>query len=227
MYLWRSFARLFDARRRLVALSLGLAIGQALALVPIGLLVRRAFDTAIPNGDRTELVLLGSAVVALFAISSGLLLLGRSVMLRITKGAVARLRVDLLARIQTLPRSWLDSADVGRLHSTIVQDSDRVELMTEAVLGLIVPASIVSAVLLASLAVIDVGLLLVLLAVLPVLLVTGRWLQHKARSLVHGQQRDFDTFSARILSNLRADVTIRAQNAEGAELQGGAPTSRG
>jgi ABC-type multidrug transport system fused ATPase/permease subunit len=218
---WRSFARLFDGSGRLVALSVALALGQSLALVPIGLLVRRAFDTAIPQGDRGELVLLGATVVALFAAAAGLGLASRHVMLKSTKRAVLRLRSDLLARIQALPRAWLDREDVARVHATVVQDSERADVMANAVLAIVLPAAVVATALLASLAFIDLELLALLLAVLPVLVALGRWLNHRALALVHVYQRTFDTFSGRILSNLRALVTIRAQVAEEAELRAG------
>jgi ATP-binding cassette subfamily B protein len=218
---WRSFARLFEGSGRLVALSLGLALAQSAALVPIGLLVKRIFDDALPDGDRGELVLLGVTVVVLFAASAALGLLSRGVMLATTSRAVARLRGDLLGRIQTLPRAWLDRQDVAHVHSTVVADSERVGVMAGALLGVVVPAAVVGAALLASLAFVDLGLLAILLAVMPVLVVFGRWLNHRATRLVQRFQAAFDVFSARVLGNLRSALTIRAQGAEAPELRAG------
>ena len=219
--MWRSFARLFAGSGRLVALSLALALGQSLALVPTGLLVRHVFDDVVPEGDRTRLVVLGIIVVSLFALAAAIGLVGRSFMLTATKRAAARLREDLLRRIQTLPREWLDREDVAQVHSTVVQDTARVQVMADAALGIVLPGAIVATALLASLAFVDAGLLLLLLAVLPVLVLFGRWLNHRATTLMRPYHEAFDTFSGRVLGNLRAGTTIRAQGAEDAELRAG------
>lgn len=221
MQTWRSLARLFEGSGKLVALSLGLALGQSLALIPIGLIVRHAFDTVIPAGNRTELVLVGAVVLGLFVLAAGIGLLNRYIMLSATKKAIARLREELLVRIQSLPRAWLDGEDLAHVHSTVVQDSERVDVMSNALLGLVLPALFVAAALLATLAFVDWRLLALLLAVLPVLVVSGRWLSYRVHGLVQGYQRTFDTFSARILTNLRGGVTIRVQGAEENELRGG------
>jgi ABC-type multidrug transport system fused ATPase/permease subunit len=216
---WRSFTRLLEGGRRLLALSVLLAAGQALALLPIGLLLRRVFDDVIPEGDRTELVALAAAIVALFATAAALGLVARRLMLGATKAAVARLRMDLVTRLQALPRAWLDREDAARLHASVVQDTERVESMASAVLGIILPAAIVAGALLASLAFVDLGLLALLLVVLPLLLALSRWLNHRALALVPRLHAAFDVFSARVLTALRSALTVRAQGAEEHELR--------
>ena len=140
-------------------------------------------------------------------------------MLVATKDAVARLRMDVMRRLQTLPRAWLDREDVARVHASVVQDTERVDAMANAALGIILPAAIVAAALLASLAFVDLELLAVLLVVLPVLLGLSRWLNHRALALVPRFHAAFDAFSARVLTNLRSALTIRAQGAEEHELR--------
>jgi ABC-type multidrug transport system fused ATPase/permease subunit len=217
----RSFARLLEGSGRLLALSLGLSVGQSLALVPIGLLIRHVFDSVLPHGDRTGLVLCGVAVVVLFGVSAGLGLASRYLMLRSTKAAVVALRERLLDRIQTLPRTWLDRADTAQLHSTIVQDSERIDLMANALLGIVLPAAIVATALVASLAFFDLRLVALLVVLLPPLVVLGRRLNRRATALLSPFQRSFDVFSARILSNLRAGTTIVAHGAEEHEAKAG------
>ena len=222
MRTWRSFARLLEGSRRLLALSVGVAAVQSLSLVPFGLLVRHVFDSVIPHRDKGQLVLLGALLLVLYLVAAGLGLFSRYVVLTATKRAVDRLRNDVIARMQTLPRAWLDRTDLGSLHSTVVEDSQRVDVMANAVLGQVLPAMVVSAALLGSLVFIDLRLLLVLLAVIPVLLVVSRLLAERVRRLARKFQGSFDTFSSRVLRNLRMVTTIRAQVAESAELAAGA-----
>ncbi len=222
MRTWRSLARLLEGSHRLVLLSVGIAVLQSLSLVPIGLLVRHIFNTVIPHRDKGELVVVGGVFFALYLIAAGLALLRQHVVLTATKRGLTKLRNELLTAIQTLPRAWLDRADVGALHSTIVEDSERVDVMAAAVIGLVLPSLVVAAALLGSLAFIDVRLVFVLLAVIPVLLVLSRVLRDRVQRLVREFQSSFDRFSSRILLNLRAVTTIRAQVAEDSELRGGA-----
>jgi ABC-type multidrug transport system fused ATPase/permease subunit len=218
---WRAFARLFDNGGRLLAISVALAIAQALVLLPIGSLISGVFDDAIPSGDEGELVSVAAAIVGLFAAAAALGLVARRVTTVASKAAVARMRVDVLTRLHALPRAWLDRQDVGRIHASLVADTERVDTMASALLGVILPAAVVAVALLGSLAFVDLELLALLVVILPLLLGLSRWLHHRALRLVRRFHAAFDAFSARVLSGLRADVTIRAQGAEEQELRAG------
>ena len=222
MRTWRSLARLLEGSRRLVLLSVGVAVLQSLSLVPIGLLMRHIFNTVIPHRDKGQLVLLGGVFLALYLIAAGLALFSKHVVLTATKRAIGRLRNELLTAIQTLPRTWLDRADLGTVHATVVEDSERVDVMAQAVLAFVLPSLVVAAALLGSLVFIDLRLVIVLLAVIPVLLVLSRVLRERVQRLVRRFQASSDRFSSRVLRNLRSVTTIRAHVAEDTELRAGA-----
>ena len=114
--------------RRLAAWSFGLSILQSLALIPIALLVRQAFDEAIPNEDKGQLLLLALAILGLYLAALAIGLAGRYAVLRVTKPAVAAIRSELMEHVIWLPTSFHDSADGARLHSFVVLDSDRLAL---------------------------------------------------------------------------------------------------
>ena len=82
MRTWRTFSRLIEGSRHIALWSLGLSVAQSLALVPIALLVRNAFDEAIPSEDSGQLILLGAGILGLYVLSLALGLLGRYVVLR-------------------------------------------------------------------------------------------------------------------------------------------------
>src|SRR4051795_7820665 len=84
---WHSLVRLFQGSHRLVFASLGISILQSLLLVPIAFLVRRAFDVSIPDGDTQGVILIGVAILVLFAASMGLGLLTKLLALRATTQA--------------------------------------------------------------------------------------------------------------------------------------------
>ncbi|MFL5865725.1 MAG: ABC transporter ATP-binding protein, partial [Thermoleophilaceae bacterium] len=215
---WRNFARLFTGSRRLLAISLAVSIAQSLLLVPIALIIRHAFDGVIPRGDRSTLVWSGAAILVLYLASSGLGLLGRYTVIRASKDAIMRLRIQLLERIYALPRAHFDRSDLGTLHSTIVQDSERLDLMTFALVGQLVPAAIIGLGLLLVLGVLNIALLGVLLSVIPILMILGRILAHAARRHTRIFQRAFDVFSTQVQFTLRAMTMTKAHGAEEIEL---------
>src|SRR4051794_20976071 len=112
---WRQYARLLQGSRAGVLLSLGLSLLQSLLLIPIALLVRQAFNEAIPKQDNGQLILIGVAILALFFASSALGLLTRRVAVKVTKRSIALLRASLLTKVYSLPRAYFDRSDLGKL----------------------------------------------------------------------------------------------------------------
>lgn len=214
MRTWRTFSRLIDGSGRMAAVGLGLSVAQALTLVPIALLVRKAFDDAIPSGDSGQLIALGGGILALYLLSLGLGLLGRYVVLRVTKPAVARVRAQLIDHVVWLPSSFYDSTDSGRLHSLIVQDTERLDTMAKYLLAVVVPSLGTAAILLASLVAIQPVLLAVLLATVPLLFGLSRLMRGGLRRRVRVWQEASDTFSASVLSTLRQAALIKVRTAE-------------
>ena len=76
--------------------------------------------------------------------SAALALLTRSVSLAVNKRAVGRLHVMLTECLYAMSRAELDRASAGELQSIVVQDSERVDWMTNAIIALVLPAAIIS-----------------------------------------------------------------------------------
>ncbi len=214
MRTWRTFHRLIDGSGHIAAWGLGLSVAQALALVPIALLVRAAFDDAIPSGDSGQLIALGAGILGLYLLSLALGLVGRYAVLRVTKPAVARVRSELIDHVVWLPSASYDSTDTGRLHSLIVQDTERLDTMAKYLLAVVIPSLGTAAILLASLVAIQPILLAVLLVSIPMLLGLGRLLRGTLRKRVRTWQEASDTFSASVLATLRSASLIKVKTAE-------------
>jgi ATP-binding cassette, subfamily B, bacterial len=215
---WRSFARLLQGTRRLIVLSLVIAIGQSLLLIPIAFLVRRAFDVTIPGGDTSGLILMGAAILGLFMASLALGVLTRRLALRATRDSVVRLRQQLTEKILLAPRAYFDRADLGTLHATIVQDTERLEVMTIALVSVLMPGAVIAFALVATLFVIAPVLAALLLVVVPAVLLVGRMLNRRVRQGTRRWQRAYDAFSSQTQLALRSATLIRLHGAEGSEL---------
>jgi ABC-type bacteriocin/lantibiotic exporter with double-glycine peptidase domain len=214
MRIWRAFSRLIEGSGHLAAWSLALSIAQSLALAPIALLVREAFDAAIPSKDTGQLLLLGAGILGLYLLSLALGLLGRYVVLNVTKPAVARVRSELIDHVIWLPASFYDSTDTGRLHSLIVQDTERLDLMAKYLLAIVIPSLGTAAILIAFLAVIQPLLVAVLLVSIPLLALLGRLLRDVMQRRVRAWQESSDAFSSGVLATLRSAALIKVRTAE-------------
>jgi ABC-type bacteriocin/lantibiotic exporter with double-glycine peptidase domain len=215
---WRTYLSLFGASRRLVALSLATAVAQSLMLVPIGLLVREAFDDAIPNSDTGQLVLIGAAIVGLYFGSAALGLWARHAVLRATKAAITRLRQDVVAKLLRLPRAWFDRRDSGTLHATVVQDSERLDVMGNQAVAQLLPGLVVGLALSAALLWLNPLLFALLLTTGPVMVLLGRTLGRATRGRTRSWQQAFDRFSSETALGLRTMTLTKVHAAEDFEL---------
>jgi ATP-binding cassette, subfamily B, bacterial len=214
----RAYFGLLRDSRRLLILSSALSLAQAALVVPIGLLFKQTFDHTIPNGDSGQLVAIGGLLIALALASTGLSLWTRHLVLSATKTAVLELRLALLARIQTLPAAWADRTETGRMHATLVQDSERIDIMSNDVAAQLVPAGIIAIALSVALLTISPLLFALLVPVVPGMLLLTRWLGGVLRRRTRSWHQAFDRFSIRTHFALRARSLVTTSGTEEAEL---------
>lgn len=191
-YLWR---HLREFRFRLVGCVL-LALVQSVNLMPVAWLVRRAFDRLIPARDSRGLMMLGAELLALIVVANVLTLTTRFASLRTTKRAIANMRSELVVRCYALPRAYYDTADRDRLHNLLVEDTQLVDVMLNALVANSLPSLVLSAALAAMLALLNWRLFLVLMIVFPVLLIVNRDLTARVKALVQSNREAFVDFSS-------------------------------
>jgi ABC-type bacteriocin/lantibiotic exporter with double-glycine peptidase domain len=216
---WQTFAGLFRGSGPLLALSFAASLLQSLLLVPVALLVKNVFDDLVPHGRAEALAWNGAAILGLYLASAAAGLFTRYMVLKPTKKAITRLRSELLERVYGFPRAYFDRASLGQLQSTIVQDSERLDTMANLLVGELVPSLIVAIGLSAVLIVLNPLLFLVLVAVVPVLILVGKWLGRRVSVSTRAWYRAFDTFSTQTQLALRAMTLTKVQAAEQIELQ--------
>ncbi|TMI76503.1 MAG: ABC transporter ATP-binding protein, partial [Bacillati bacterium ANGP1] len=99
-----------------------------------------AFDKAIPGGQARLLAPIGLALLLLNLLNPGATLWTRHISLTVTKIAIRRLRERLLEWCYARSRTYYGDADLGRLHASIVQDTERVDIMSNALVAQMLPA---------------------------------------------------------------------------------------
>jgi ABC-type multidrug transport system fused ATPase/permease subunit len=216
---WRLYIRLFRDSRRLLAVTVALSVLQALLLVPIAGLLQRAFDNQIPHRHAAAVTITAVLIFVLYAATAGLALVTRYVSLKVNKAAVARLRVLLTERLYGLDRAELDRSSGAVLQSIVVQDSERVDVMSNAIIALVVPGVIVSFGLTVVAVVVSPLLCTALLVVVPIMIGTNRVLTPVIRRRTRRWQRAFDVFASATALGLRAASLTKVHGAERIEVE--------
>lgn len=210
----RYYATFYRGEWRPLLIGTALALGQSAALAPIAPLVRYAFDQVLPTRDVARLVLLGVAMLALYLTGLGTALGGRIITNRVVKRAITRLRHELLLTIYALPRDEYIHIDQALLHTRIVQDSERVDAMSDQVLVRILPALVTGGVLTIGLLILNPLLcFIVAFGGIPVLL-AERALRRRVIPTMYAARKSFEGYSAGTFFALRALDLTRIQTAE-------------
>ena len=212
-FLWRY---LRDYRFQLLG-CITLAVLQGLGLLPIAWLVRRAFDVMIPSHNIVGLLSVGFWILSLNLLTNGLTLATRFASLQTTKRAVSAIRRDLVQHCYALPRVYHDTADRGKLHTLIVQDTVLVDVMTNALIANCLPSLVLGAALVGILVVLNLRLLSLLVLVMPILYLVNRHLGTRVKVRVESHRDAFTRFSSGAQFMLQRIDLTRYQSAESFE----------
>lgn len=160
---WRQLKRVF-VTARLILLAC-LAILPGLLLLPIPILVSRVIYPHLASPGIAEILpgLLGLIVLTL--LSGITLVLVRRRILKETKSDIARLRNQLVQFIYDLPLDYFGSLEGKRVRSLIVEDTERIDVMVNGLIGQSFPAVIVGSILSALLLYLNWRLTLILIAI--------------------------------------------------------------
>jgi ATP-binding cassette subfamily B protein len=210
---WRYFYRCYRSRvGGLFCWSLIAAL-RSLLLVPNLIMIRAIFDTAIPEGNQSLLLWLALGIVAVHLASSGLLVAMRQQIVRDIQGAVMEMREGLVAHLYRLSRGFYANADTDALQARIVQDTARVDQMSNALFSAIVPALFTGIVLVVVLFFLQWRLTLIACIAVPVVLLVTRYTGRVIKTRVKLFQDAFERFSKGIQFTLRYMALTHDQGA--------------
>jgi len=216
---WRYYAKQYRGQGWPILASAALAAIGFAFVIPSVLLVRVIFDRAIPHADYRLLVLATAGIVALNFVTGGLSLLVRRIGLNSTKRLICHIRSQLLIKMYSVSRRYFSETESGHIHSRIVYDSDRVDVMTNSILSDLLPAAVCAVAVSVILAVLNWKLFLAILFAGPVLLVINRQFARRVRLQVQKYHQSFHDFSHGILFMLRTIDLVRLQNTRDFEVE--------
>lgn len=216
---WSYFWSYYRSRRPQVAFYAVVASAQSLLVLPVLYLIRYSFDDAIPNNEIALLAWAGAGIVLTRLFHSGISLWSRNYILGVMKNATLDMRQDLVGKLYELSRDYYGRADADRIHARLVQDTERVDNMSDALMSRVMPSLITCVALVVVL--IFINWWLVLLAA-PVLLMVGfstRLTGKYVKRRVYVFQRAFEAFSKGMLFVLRQMDLTRIQAFEDQEAE--------
>jgi len=218
---WRFYFRLFRGVLPLLAFSVTASILQSLSLLPVALLVGQLIDRIIPARDVGALLRGALVIFGLYGLNTVLALYTRARSTVATKRVIAELRVRLLNHLYTLSQAYYSRADSGRLQTMIVQETERLDTMTNEIISNVVPSILLAFAFALLLVLLNPLLFAVSFLVVPLLYLLNRSLSRTLRR-THERFRDaYETYSSGLLFMIQSMAQTRAQAAEAFEVARG------
>lgn len=216
---WRMFLRYHRAQMKRLAVLALLTAAQSLLLIPVLLLVRFAFDTAIPQGRIGLLVLAGLGIIAIRAIGSLVSLFVRRHGVAAIKRTISRWREDLLMTLYARPREFLSRADIDRLQARVVQESERADGLSHLLFLTVLPTGLSALTLFLLIAWLDWQLTAAALLFVPIVLLAAAKTSAGIKQSVSGFQEAFEVYNKGVSFVLRQMDLTRVQGYEDAEAK--------
>ncbi len=217
---WKYYLQFYRESYPALILCILLSVLQPLFVLPIAFLVRHIFDKIIPKSDIQSLIVIALIILGFIVLNNCFTLWTRYLSLNKTKKVIRDLREELLIQCYRYSRSFYNKADLGKFHASIVQDTQRLDVMSNAIIALFLPSMIMTIGLCGVLIYISSPLFWVIASSIPPLYLTNRLLmRNKNIKLIKASHRSFEKFSKGVLFVLQMMDLTRLQTAEQYEIE--------
>jgi ABC-type multidrug transport system fused ATPase/permease subunit len=217
-HIWRAYWQRYWKFRWRLTLSIATGVLQSLLLVPQAFLIKRAFDIILAGKGFFALCVPCGFILLITLFSALLSLFSRHQALRISKLVIQDIRLELLARTYELAVTFSSAEDRSWMHTVIVQDTERVDVGSNAVVSVALPAAITGIIFVAALAALAPKLLLATLCIVPLAFLTHRVIGGRLQALVKGFRKAFEAFDENSLQALRRMELTRVRGAAAFEM---------
>lgn len=216
---WKYYLQFYQGSRFYFILNIFLSVLLSITVVPIALMVRLIFDEAIPKKNVSQLIGFSIIIFILYILNGGLTLWSRYISLNITKVAIKRMRDEIVKKIYVFPRSYYTAKDHMVFHTRIVQDTLRVDVMSNALVAQFFPSILIIVGLIGFLVYLNIFLFLFLISIAPLLIIFNKYMGRNIRKKVNSFHRYFEVFSKRISTILEILDLTRIRSCENDEIQ--------
>ncbi|MBA3393343.1 MAG: ABC transporter, partial [Deltaproteobacteria bacterium] len=216
--LWRLLPLLRPHRGRFVLALLALFAASGITLV-YPWAAREAVDIGMGSATTRDLDLIVMALIGVFVINAALVWFRHYSLSWLGERVVADLRGQVFDRILTLPLAWFHERRSGELVGRLASDVTIIQgvVSTELSMALRNGVQMLGATVL--LFVIDVRLTLLMLAVVPVTVITTIYFGRKIRTMSRSVQDELAKVSGQVQESIGAIGTVQSFVREGFEAQ--------
>lgn len=214
----RTYISFYRGSKTQIILSFFLTLIQTASILPVALIIKYLFEFALPNGDSMEFFIGLCIVLVLLVLNAAAILANRHITLKIIKLGTAKMRQQLIEKTLSLECGFYATEDLDAIHSHIVQDTERLDIMTSAILTQLLPGVGIIIGLLCLLTYFNALLVLIMIGVLPILYLVGKFLGDKVQKSVSVFHTDFSEFSKGVQFVLKFNELITSSTAEKYEI---------
>ncbi len=183
---------------------------QSLSLVPVPWIFGRIIDKSLPAHDFHAIVVDCLVILGLYLLYISQAVTARYLNLWVTKQVVFRIRVEAIQKLQQLSIGFFDKEDKGRLHSRVIHDSERVDVMSNFVATVLVVSGVTALTTFAILFSMSPAMTLVVASILPLFWLGQAFFKKRILERHRAWKEQFDGFSARVQEMLQAMRLMRA-----------------
>ena len=216
---WKYYLSLYQKLSFPLLSCIAISVLQSLLVFPIVLIIRYSFDTIIPSHDLQKLLIVGFILLIINIFNVIIPLFTRYLTLKTTKMVIQDLRNLLLNKCFLLSRTFYTKTDINRLHASFVQDTYRLDVMSNALVVQLLPSIIIVVGLSVILLYMNWLLFLIMIIITPLLFFVRIIVKKRQKSRINDYHRSFEKFSKGILHVLHSMDLIRSQTAEKSEIK--------
>jgi ABC-type bacteriocin/lantibiotic exporter with double-glycine peptidase domain len=198
----------------ILAGSVSLLTIQSILNASMAFVVKSVFDDILSKKSVSSLVTPCVAILLIVTCAGLCSRVARQQVLRATKIVIAGLRRELLAKSYALGNFFAAPPDRAKLHSLIVLDTERIDVMSSAIGSVALPAFLTVTLLCAALLWLAPRLLLVVLLVGSISIVVNHYVGGNMRRWVERFNLAFERFSQGVLAALQRMELTRSMGME-------------
>ncbi|HAM39377.1 MAG TPA: hypothetical protein DCP53_08315 [Elusimicrobia bacterium] len=182
--IFNEYIRLYKPYWKKVAVGVFFGFIRALSIIPIPFLIRRIIDTDIPGRDVNGVIHTILIAIAFSIISFGTAIYSRYLILYSSKRVIFKLRSLACEKLQQLSLTFFDSENTSKLHTKVVMDIERVDVMSNALIQITLVNSLIIIIALISLLFVSIKLLLIVLVIFAIFFAINRFFLRKFKEKV-------------------------------------------
>jgi ATP-binding cassette subfamily B protein len=214
---WKYYLGRYKNSYSKTVLSATMSVGLTVFVLPTIYMVKYVFDELLPAENYDMLVWVGIALVLINIIAYVLTVFARHLALKTTKQVISEIRTDLVNSSFRMSRAYFTSTDLSKMHTSMVQDTQRVDMMSNALISQFIPNVIIVAVLAVVLLYLNWMLLLTVSIIVPFLLLLKQVVKDKRTENIKKYHLSFEQFSKGTMHILQRMDLIKTQSAENVE----------